>query len=334
MSRSEGPTGPVDPAGDHDLDPGVDAVDRSIDEVIAGRADVTDGDAVAVSSVLGRVHALATTPLPAASRTRHLLTIRTHTPAGERTAPVGRRRPVPAGRPRLRRRTAAVVSAMLTGLLVLGGGAVAAAQDASPDAALYGVKRASEQAWLLVPRRSERAAEVHLALAERRIDEARQRPEYAERLVAEGLENVETAAEELPQAAIDNFARLLGDGPDALPSTAAPAARAALHRNCHRIAERHGLDAAPCGQAPPIEHPGRGGRPDAGEGQRPGGPSGLGEDERPVPPGWGPGGRPDGAEGPPPGVPGWGPGGRPDGAVGPPPGTPGHGRDRGPQDDA
>ena len=333
MSRSEGPMGPGDPADHHGIDPGVDAVDRSIDEVLAGQRDAVDDDAVAVSSVLGRVRTLATTSLPAASRTRHLLTIRTHTPPGEHPAAVGRRRPVPGGLPRLRRRTAAVVSATLTGLLVLGGGAVAAAQDAPPDAALYGVKRASEQAWLLVPRRSERAAEVHLALAERRIDEARQRPEYAERLVADGLENVETAAEELPQAAIDNFARLLGDGPDALPPTAAPAARAALHRNCQRIAERHSLDAAPCGEAPPVEHPGRGARPEVGEGQRHGGPPGLDDGEGPRRRGWGPGGRPDGAEGPPPGVPGWGPGGRPDGAVGPPPGTPAHGRGRGPQDD-
>ena len=333
MSQHEGPPGPVDPTGHRDLDPDVDAVDRSIEEVVAGRLDATGDDAVAVSSVLRRVRTLAATPLPASSRTRHLLTIRTHTPPGERTAPVGRRRPVPAGLPRLRRRTAAVVSAMLTGVLVLGGGAVAAAQDASPDAALYGVKRASEQAWLMVPRRSERAAEVHLALAERRIDEARQRPEDAERLVAEGLENVDSAAEELPQAAIDNFARLLGDGPDRLPSSAAPAARAALHRNCQRIADRHGLDADPCGERPQVEHPGRGARPEAGERGRPGGPPGLGEGERPVPRGWGPGGRPEGAEGPPPGVPGWGPGGRPDGVVGPPPGTPAHGRDRGPEAD-
>ncbi|TVP69740.1 MAG: hypothetical protein EA340_06795 [Nitriliruptor sp.] len=319
----------MDPTGHRDLDPDVDAVDRSIDEVVAGRLDATDDDAVAVSSVLRRVRTLAATPLPAASRTRHLLTIRTHTPAGERPAPAGGPRRASAGVPRLRRRTAAVVSATLTGLLVLGGGAIAAAQDAPPDAALYGVKRASEQAWVMVPRRSERAAEVQLALAERRIDEARQRPEHAERLVAEGLENVDSAAEELPQEAIDNFARLLGDGPDALPPTAAPAARAALHRNCQRIADRHGLDAGPCGERPQVEHPGRGARPEAGERGRPGGPPGLGEGERPVPRGWGPGGRPEGAEGPPPGVPGWGPGGRPDDAVGPPPGTPGHGRERG-----
>ena len=308
----------------HDQGPDVDAVDRSIDAVVTGRtaADHSEDDAIATRTVLERVRALASTPLPAASRSRHLLTIRTHEPAvAERRRP----RLAPA-RPRLRRRTAAVVSASLTGLLVLGGGTIAAAQDAPPDAALYGVKRASEQAWLMVPRASERAAEVQLALAERRLHEARERPEHAERLVAEGLENVDAAAEELPEEAIANFARLLGDGDDALPPTASPVARAALHRNCLRIAERHGLDAGPCGPAPEVQHPGRGGRPDAGDGPRPGGPPGLGDGERPIPRGWGPGGRPEGTEGPPPGVPGWGPGGRPDDAVGPPPGTPGHGR--------
>jgi hypothetical protein len=328
---SEHGMGAVDPLDGGRTDPG-DDIDRSIDEVVAGRPAATEEDGVELSSVLRRVRALAATPLPAASRSRHLLTIRTHTPAGERTAHAGRRPVAVLGLPRRRRRTAALVSAMLTGLLVFGGGAVAAAQDAPPDAPLYGVKRASEQVWLLVPRRGERAAEVHLALAERRLDEARQRPHFAERLVAEGVENVEAAAEELPEEAIANFARLLGEGPDALPPAASPVARAALHRNCQRIAERHGLDAGPCGPVPPVAHPGRGGGPDRGGEEGPDGPPGLGDGERPVPPGWGPGGRPEGTEGPPPGVPGWGPGGRPDGAVGPPPGTPGHGRAGGAED--
>lgn len=317
MSQHEGPRGPADPTGHPGSDPGVDALDRSIDDIVAGRLDAVDADAVAVSPVLQRVRTLAATPLPPASRTRHLRTIRTHTPAGGRTVPGRGRRPAPAGprrSPRLRPRVVGVVSVTLTALLMLGGGTIAAAQEAPPDAALYGVKRASEQVWLLMPRSNERAAEVQLALAERRIDEAFQRPEHAERLIAEGVENVESAAEERPQDAIDDFARLLGDGPDSLPPSASPVARAALHRNCQRIADRHGLDAGPCGPAPAVEHPGRGAKPDLGERGRPGGPPGLGDGERSGPRGWGPGGRPDGA-------------------VGPPPGTPAHGRERGSEAD-
>lgn len=289
----------------------VDALDGLVDDVLAGRVEPGEHDPEVLTS-LHRVRRLDQEPLPAATRDGHLLRIRTHGPAGDRRSV---RRP--------RRRLVAVGAA--TALLVFGsGGAVAAAQAAQPDELLYGLKRTSEQVWLTVPRASERAAEVHLTLAARRIDEARQAPEHAERLVAEGLENVEAAAEERPEEAIENFERLLGDGADRLPDNASPVARAALHRNCVRIAGKHGLSAEGCGDAPDVEHPGRGhgvgkggDRPDApgqGRGQ------GLGQDR-------GQGNARDGKakDGPR----GWGPGGRPDGAVGPPPGTPGHDRARG-----
>ncbi|WP_052667446.1 hypothetical protein [Nitriliruptor alkaliphilus] len=288
-------------------------LDGLVDDVLAGRAQPAGADPEVLTS-LHRVRALDQEPLPAATRDRHLVSIRTHGPVGVRR---------PSRRPR--RRLVAVGTA--TALLVFGsGGAVAAAQAAQPDALLYGLKRTSEQVWLNVPRGSDGAAEVHLALAARRIDEARQAPEHAERLVAEGLENVEAAAEERPEEAIRSFERLLGDGADRLPDEASPVARAALHRNCVRIAGKHGLSADGCGAAPDVEHPGRGhglgqgggGRPDApgqGRGQ------GLGQER-------GEGNARDGKAGD--GPRGWGPGGRPDGAVGPPPGTPGHERDRGP----
>lgn len=289
-------------------DPGeLDALDGLVDDVLAGRFHSTDADVPAeVVASLHRVRELGEEPLPEASRARHLLRIRTHEPAGRRSP----------GRWRAPRRRLVAFGAAATALLVLGGGgAVAAAQDAQPDDALYGLKRTSEQVWLGIPGGSERVAQVHLTLAARRIHEARQAPAHAERLVAEGLENVEAAAEEQPEQAIENFERLLGDGDDRLPDNASPVARAALHRNCVRIAEKHGLSSEGCGPAPAVDHPGRG--------------HGVGQGrDRTEGPGPARGHDAVGKEGKEKAGPrGWGPGGRPDGAVGPPPGTPGHDRD-------
>ena len=254
-----------------------------------------------------RLRALADDPLPASTRERHLARLRRTPAAGER----GARR----GWGRVPRRAVPVMAAMLLLLVVSGGGAVAAAQDATPDDALYGVKRASEQVWVAMPRDSERAAQVQLTLAMRRHGEAMRAPRHAEQLLAAGAENAQNAAEELPEEAFETFQRLLGDGEDALPSHASPRAHEAIHRNCMRLADRHGFDQGSCGEARDGHpgrgmerdghpgrgmhgdgHPGRGmhgdghpGRGMDGEGH-PGGPRDWADGERP---GWGPGGRPD-----------------------------------------
>lgn len=299
--------------GRHGPDPDdIDAVDAEIEGILDADPSGVGTTDPSVGGSLHRVRSLADEPLPDDVRARHLLRIRTHEPsATKRSIPVGGT--VRPGRRvrRVRRRIVALATGAMTLLVLTGGTTVAAAQGAQPDDLLYGVKRASEQAWLNVPRGSDGAAGVHLALAERRIDEVRGAPQHAERLIAEGLENVEAAAEDRPEDAIANFGRLLGEGPDKLPDEASPMARAALHRNCMQLAERHDIDSRPCGAQPDV-------------GDHPGGGRGLGDGEHP---GRGPGAG-DGADVGPPGdgqPRGWGPGGRPDGAVGPPPGTPGHG---------
>ena len=326
--------------------PDPEELDAQIDDVIAGRLDAeAEGDPDEVTETLQHVRALADEPLPEASRTRALQRIRTHQPADRRRAPVagGHRGHRQVRRGGARRRLVSVTAGALALMMLTAGTAVAVAQDAAPDDALYGVKRASEQAWLVMPRGQERAADVHLALAERRIEEARRAPQHAERLVAEGVENVEAAADERPEEAIENFKRLLGltEG-EALPENASDAARAALHRNCVRIADRHELGSGQCGDAPDFQHPGRGlgqdgehpGRGLGQDGEHPG--RGLGQDGehpgrgegrglgdgegRPENPGRGLG--PSGSDGPR----GWGEGGRPEGVIGPPPGTPGYER--------
>jgi hypothetical protein len=262
-----------------------------------------------------RIRALGDEPLPSEVRDRHLLRIRTHVPAGS----VPARAPEPA---RGWRRRLAPLTAAATALVLFGGGGtvVAAAQDAVPDDALYGVKRASEQIWVGLPRDRERAAEMQLAMAERRLGEARRAPDHAQRLITEGVENAEAAAEERPEEAIEAFGRLLGEGEGKLPEQASPRAREALHRNCARIAAKHGLSDAPCGSPPAAsDHPGRGPRADVERGQghegapgREGAPGQLGErgprfeDGEHRGRGWGPGGRPEGRVGPPPGMPGRG----------------------------
>jgi hypothetical protein len=252
-----------------------------------------------------RVRALADEPVPTDVRERHLHRIRTHEASHEAAhGAAAARAPSAAGPPRLHRRLAPLTAAATALVLFGGGGTVVAAQDAVPDDALYGVKRASEQVWTSLPRDAGRSAEVRLALAERRLGEARRAPEHAQRLISEGVEEAEAAAEERPESAIESLGRLLGEGEGRLPDQASPRARQALHRNCLRIAAKHGLSDAPCGDAPEVgDHPGRGPRGEAGPAA--------------------PGRQKDGAH---PGR-GWGPGGRPEGAVGPPPGVPGRGGD-------
>jgi hypothetical protein len=260
-----------------------------------------------------RVRALAGERLPTEARDRHLLRIRTHEPASDAA-----RRPTPAPGRGWRRRLAPLTAAATALVLFGGGGTVVAAQDATPDDTLYTVKRATEQVWVGMPRGRERAAEVQLALADRRLDEARRAPHHAQRLVEEGVANAEAAADERPEEAIESFLRLLGEGEGRLPAEASPRARQALHRNCVRIATKHQLGPERCGTAPDAgDHPGRGqGREQApgqlgerGQGRdrapgqlgergqgRDGAPGQLGERQGR---GWGPGGRPEGVEGPP-----------------------------------
>jgi hypothetical protein len=323
-----------DEASSHHLD----------DEIAALRADPT------VAAALHELDAQGARPLDPEVRTRHLARLRT-ADTGRPTA--RRRRALASGR---RRRVAVVLVGVLSLSLIAAGGAVAAAQDAAPDDGLYTVKRSSERLWLAVPRSADGAARAELALAERRLDEARRAPAHAEALTAEGIQHAAAAEEERPEDALRAFERLLGDGEGRLPEQASPRARQALHRNCLRLSERLGQEPARCGDAPDGDHPGRGlGRGQQADSDHPGrglgrgqqadsdypgrgfGPGGRPEgDTEPRGRGFGPGGRPEGDTEPrgrgfgPGGRPdgdteprgrGFGPGGRPDGAVGPPPGV-------------
>lgn len=286
----------MNPRDEHDRDER--DLDRLVDETLTtgGRSPAAGGGRTddPWREVAQRLRALADEPLPATTRDRHLARLR-QTPA-EATPAAGRRRPWRRGH--LPRRLVPVAAAMLLLLVVSGGGAVAVAQDATPDDPLYGIKRASEEVWAAMPRDSERAAQVQLTLAMRRHGEAMRAPGHAEQLLAAGAENAGNAADELPEEAFRTFQRLLGrtDEPG-LPSHASPRAHAAIHRNCERLADRHGFDERDCGDPPDDVHPGRG----AGRDGHPGGPHGRADDQRP---GWGPGGRPEGHEGPPPWAPG------------------------------
>lgn len=275
-ARSTGPDAP-EPAEE------AERTDRLIDAALAGEpgegADgPVEGEDRAAASTLRRVRASMVPPLPPSSRRRHLETIRTADVEGERSRPWGAR---------LQARLAPLAASVAALLLVAGGGTVAFAQEAGPDDGLYGVKLASEQVWVSVPRGSERSAQVHIALAERRLSEARGAPHRADELIAAGLASIETAAEDDPAEAVAAFERLLGEGEGALPAAASPRARWALARNCERIASRHGLTHSCPAPGRFDEHPGRSQGARTGEG----------------PMGWGPGGRPEGEAGPPPGVP-------------------------------
>jgi hypothetical protein len=288
--------------------------------------------------VADRLRALADEPIRTEIRDRHLLRLRSHEPPRPAA-----RAASSAGERGWRRRLAPLTAAATAIVLFGGGGTVVAAQDAAPDEALYGVKRASEQLWIGLPRGRGEAADVQLAMAERRLEEARRAPAHAPRLVEEGADNAEAAAEERPEEAIAAFGRLLGDGADRLPDQASPRAREVLHRNCVRIAEKHDLSDAPCGAAPEASgHPGRGRGSEIGRGRgRDGAPGQLGKPEKQDRPDRGErpddgerseqgerrdeGGRPGSDSRGKPGR-GWGPGGRPDGVVGPPPNIPGGGR--------
>lgn len=72
------------------------------------------------------------------------------------------------------RRSVAVAAASALGAMTIGGaGVVAAAQHATPGEALYGLKQATETLRLAVAEDEATAGQLHLQLAERRLDEIR-----------------------------------------------------------------------------------------------------------------------------------------------------------------
>lgn len=282
-----------------------DELDRLIDGLLQGADDTSDAEAsrhrYALLSAARRIRALADEPVPAEIRNRHLATIRRA--AAERSAPT----PAAADGSNwllgLRRRAAAVAAA--TGLVftATGGGAVALAQDATPDDALYGVKRLSENVALAV---TSDDAQLHLQFAERRLEELEAAPDHAAELAPQAAEHLNHAqahgasADDAGAAAVARLSTVL----DQLSQNTEvnENALSAVSRACQRIAERHGHDgpdAPDCGDAedPPGrsgENPGNSGEAPGRSGEAPrGGPDTTDADE---------GARPDGA-GPPEGVP-------------------------------
>ena len=97
-----------------------------------------------------------------------------------------------------RRTRKALVSVLAGGMLFMSsGGAVAASSDSLPGDMLYSVKRGVEQARIVLSVSREGDARLHLALAERRMSEARaaaaKRPQVVAELVEEALESIDTA---------------------------------------------------------------------------------------------------------------------------------------------
>jgi hypothetical protein len=267
---------------DDHLDP--DQVDRLIDDVL-GDSSTPGGspDAPAERIAMQRMRALAGEPLPEETRERHLATIRAREPVS-----AGTPRPISGWLAGVTRRLVPVTAAATLLLVAFAGTAVAVAQDADPDSALYGLKQTSEQVWLALPRGQERRAEVHLAIAERRMHEVARTPHHAEMLAAAAVSNIEAAADEKPEEAVQRLAELVREHSERMEAghPGRGVAIAALHRNCLRIARHHGIATSDealtnlCGPTPDVVHPGRG----HGDGPR----------------GWGAGGRPEGMVGPPP----------------------------------
>lgn len=72
----------------------------------------------------------------------------------------------------LGRRMAIASAGVILILIVLSGGAAVAAADSLPDSPLYPIKRVTEQAQLLLTPRDSARAKLHIAYAQRRLDEA------------------------------------------------------------------------------------------------------------------------------------------------------------------
>lgn len=284
-----------------------DAVDRLLDDLVSG-AGLSLGDPLAEAA--WQVRALATEPLPPETRERHLALIRQTLPAPRRIRPfLG-----------LRRRVAVVVTAVTTALTFSGGVTYAAAQQALPGDALYGLKRATERLALAVERDQAEDAKLRVSFAQRRLREAVAAPELVDELVAEAIAQLEAAAS-VPGAAgsqsLDVIRELLEGR---LPGPASEQAQYALAQVCVDLAlERNE-------QVPPACAAEAEATPPAGEPSTPRqsvqGGAGEQAPAGPPPPGPQPAGPPPPEGRPPAGQP---PAGQPPAApppAGPPPGQP------------
>lgn len=141
------------------------------------------------------------------------------------------------------RRRLAGATAAVTAFATFGGGAVALAQEAQPGDALYGLKRASETARLVLELDAEGDAALHVQFAQERLEELENHPHEAEDLLANALEHVGKAekagdpaiqaqAQAAGEQAVAALTELLDGG---LPESASDQARAALERARDRI---------------------------------------------------------------------------------------------------
>lgn len=139
------------------------ALDRALDEVVAGRPVDTPAPLGDLAAVAARLRAAAGARVSPAVAERHLLLMNEAARERATAAPAPPRRP--AGR-----RVAIVLAATM--LLALGASQVGfAASDALPGDLLYPVKRAVERLNLAVHPGAVSRATIHLELAERRLTE-------------------------------------------------------------------------------------------------------------------------------------------------------------------
>ncbi|HEX2029395.1 MAG TPA: DUF5667 domain-containing protein, partial [Nitriliruptorales bacterium] len=212
--------------------PDDDAVDRLIDDIVAGRQPPVAGPELGrfVLAAQG-VNRLREEPLPADTQTAQLAAIRAHVartrwPGHEGHTPV-----VGA-----RRRLAVAAAAVATFFSIGGGGVVALAQHALPGDLLYGLKRASERVAVAFERDPAAAAQLRLHFAERRVTEAGAAPDRAGVLLDEAIAQADRAAGDAAATAVARLDHLLAGGGPAGTDTS----RRAIGEACARIAREHG----------------------------------------------------------------------------------------------
>ncbi|MFN2557951.1 MAG: DUF5667 domain-containing protein [Nitriliruptorales bacterium] len=204
-----------------------DAVDRLVDGLVAG-AGLSIDDPLAEAA--WQIRALATEPLPPETRERHLAHIR------QALAPSLPRRRFLA----LRRRVAVLVTSVTAALTLTGGVTYAAAQQALPGDALYGLKRATERLALAIEQDPAEDAMLLVRFAQRRLHEAEARPELSEELVAEAIAQLELAAE-VPGVAGSQSLEVIRDLLSGrLPGPASKQAHHALALVCLELARERG----------------------------------------------------------------------------------------------
>lgn len=264
-------------------------MDRLVDDLVAG-AGLTIRDPLAEAA--WQVRALATEPLPPATRERHLAHIR------QALAPPLRQRRF-AG---FRRRVAVIAAAVTATLTFTGGATYAAAQQALPGDALYGVKRATERLALAVEQDPDEDAKLLVRFAQRRLLEAAATPGLTDELVAEAIVQLEAAAA-VPGVAgsqsLEVIRQLLAGR---LEGPTSQQAQHLLARVCVELARERGEEVpAICAteaQAPPPAPPGASTSAGTAEGAPGGGPPAVPPPGEPPP-----GAPPPGAPPPPPGAP-------------------------------